>query len=54
MARPALLFLPTEADYRIHFNNCIINSSVTIRHDIRVNFDPKSFDHAFYKSTILK
>lgn len=51
MIRPALLFLPTEVDYRIHFNNCIINSNVTTRHDIRVNFDPESFDHAFYEST---
>jgi hypothetical protein len=51
MALPPFLILPTEADYRTHFQDTYVRGLIQTRDGVRVHFNASNFEHAFFEST---
>lgn len=51
MAQPPFLILPTEAEYRTHFQDTYMRGLVSTRDGVRVHFGASDFSHAFYESS---
>ena len=51
MPLPPLLHLPDEATYRQHFTHQYCQARIETHDGIRVYFQQKQFDHAFFEST---
>jgi hypothetical protein len=52
MVAPPLLILPTDADYRQHYEQHYCRAVIMTHDAIRVFFRPDRFSHAFYESPL--